>query len=558
MIKIKYILIIKKLLLSNKKASLAVILSLLGMNFSEILLVSFIAPIYDIITQSEFNQISQYIAYSYLKIGLELNLFTACYSLIFFGLLISIFRTFSSWLIYSVKNTFMLDLTSRFMKSSLNADYLSLSRENSGNLMNILTFEMERAGGSLLTIFNFIRDLLLILSLVIFLIAVSPKLTLIFCVIFLPLSMFLRFTHNIIEKNSHKITIYNREFVKHLKEVFDNIKDIKSMNVINGAYDWVINDGKNRLETYKKSSVYASLGENIQHFIMILGLSIIVIIAKQYLGIVSADIIILIGGLVRIAPKISSVQRSLAEFLNLYPGYELITNLSSNLEISNLNLDKERKSISKEKLNSLKRITLNNIYFKYKENDSYIIKNFNCTINKGEITAIIGESGSGKSTLLSMLLGLTKPSKGEIIVSKNIKYSDYIFNNIGYLGQESGLFDLPVMDNINFFKSANIKDVTKLINEFQLSDAKYLQKDFLVGDKGQNISAGQRQRILLIRALVRSPKFLFLDEATNNLDSQTEKIIFETLNGFKKDMFIVVISHNPKIKDYVDKIIELK
>ena len=184
MIKIKHILIIKKLLLSNKKASLAVILSLLGMNFSEILLVSFIAPIYDIITQSEFNQISQYIAYSYLKIGLELNLFTACCSLIFFGLLISIFRTFSSWLIYSVKNTFMLELTSRFMKSSLNADYVSLSRENSGNLMNILTFEMERAGGSFLTIFNFIRDLLLILSLVIFLIAVSPKLTLIFCVIF--------------------------------------------------------------------------------------------------------------------------------------------------------------------------------------------------------------------------------------------------------------------------------------------------------------------------------------------------------------------------------------
>ena len=160
MIKIKYILIIKKLVLSNKKASLAVILSLLGMNFSEIMLVSFIAPIYDIITQSEFNQISQYIAYSYLKIGLELNLFTACYSLILFGLLISIFRTFSSWLIYSVKNTFMIQLTSRFMKSSLNADYLSLSRENSGNLMNILTFEMERAGGSLLTIFNFIRDLL--------------------------------------------------------------------------------------------------------------------------------------------------------------------------------------------------------------------------------------------------------------------------------------------------------------------------------------------------------------------------------------------------------------
>ena len=551
----KYFPIITQLLLNNKKSSAAVILSLTIMSFSEILLVGFIAPIYDLLTESEPNKVSQFIAVKFHAFGIPFNIVTACISLIISGLMISIFRTYSSWLVYSVKKDFKLQLSTRFINDSLNADYISINKENSGNLINILTLEMERAGGSLLVIFNFIRDVTLVIGLTIFLFSVSWNLLLLFVVIFLPLSLLIKLIHSAIEKNAKNITRFNRSFVKHIKEVFDNIKDIKSMNAISGASKWVIKDADNRLQSYKKSSILAAVGENIQHFIMIFGLGIIVIISTSSQNVSSSDIIILIGGLVRIAPKISGAQRSLAEFLTLYPGYQLIEQLSTNLKKT---IKSDQKIISNEKINSVDKITFSDVYFKYPNDKRFIIEKFNCTIKKGEITAIIGESGSGKSTVLSMLLGLTKPEKGKITVYNNLDYSDCVRNNIGYLGQESGLFDLSVIDNINFFQSFTTSQIKNLIDEFQLKDEKYLDPDFRVGDKGINLSAGQRQRVLLIRALIRSPKFIFLDEATNNLDSQTEKVIFEKLKDIKHDSFIIVISHNPSIRNYVDKVIELK
>ena len=547
----KYYPVIKKLVFSNKKYSFMIFISITLMNFSEIVLVSLIAPIYDLLSETEFNFISKYINSIFIKIGFELNIISASVALIIFGLIISIMRLYSSWLVYTVKNNFMFDLSSKFTLSTLKADYNKLSKENSGNLINILTLEMERAGGSLLIIFNFFRDLILSLGLIFFLAIVSLKLLILFILIFLPLTLLIRYLHNRIEIASSKISTSNRVFLNHIKEIFDNIKDIKSMSVVDNSYNWVIKDAGSRLNAYKEASILSAIAENVQHFIMLLGLGVIVILSKVYLLIPSAEIILVIGGIVRLSPKITSAQRSLAEFLTLLPGFNLVTSMVSKLDkTQNINISKG----SKIDLVA-KSINVNNISFKY-DGSSEIIKNFSCQINKGEITAIYGKSGSGKSTLLNMLLGLINPHKGEIILSPNSEtpYHEYIFDNVGYLGQESGLFDFTIKENIKFFNDADNSEIDQLLKEFDL-DSRFILDEELVGDKGISLSAGQRQRILLIRSLIKKPHLLFLDEATNNLDKKTENIIYQKLNDVKKDMFIILITHNKNVEEIADKVI---
>ena len=535
----KYLIIISKIFSFNRKNSIFIILSLVLMNISEIFLVSLISPVYDLLTNSSPSPITKYLSGFLIQYEINLDITLACILLALSGLAISVFRTYSSWLLYSFKEKFMNNFTSKIIRSTLEADYLHILKQNSGNLINSLTFEMERAGGSFVILFNFFRDTILVISLFIFLLATSWKLLLIFILLFIPLTLIIKVIHTALENNSHEISQYNRSFVVHVKEIFDNVKDIKSMNVVEDIFKWANGDSSNRLQKVKKSSVLAVVSENLQHFIMILGLAVTVIISKEVLNVDSSSVVLLIGGLVRISPKISSAQRSIAEFITLYPGYQIINELIDELSNSTFN---EKDQIPSKVIEDFDCIKIENLSFSYDEN--LIIENLSAQINRGEITVISGQSGSGKSTLLNILLGLTKPTKGKVRFSpeKDISYRNYVKGKIGYLGQESGLVDTSIKENIKFFnETKNEAKIKNLLNEFKIT-SKDLLVDSNVGDKGSRISAGQRQRILLIRALIRSPEMLFLDEATNNLDKETEKIIYDKLNDIKKDMFIILIS----------------
>ena len=550
----KYSIIISKLFSFNRKNSIFIILSLVLMNISEIFLIGLISPVYDLLTNSPPSPITKYISGFLIQYEISLDIILACSLLALSGLAISLFRTYSSWLLYSFKENFMKNFTSKIIRSTLEADYLYILKQNSGNLINSLTFEMERAGGSFVILFNFLRDTILVISLFVFLLATSWKLLFIFILLFIPLSLIIKVIHTSLENNSHEITHYNSSFVKRIKEIFDNVKDIKAMNVVEDIFNWSNGDSLQRLKKIKKSSILAVFSENIQHFIMILGLAVTVVISKEVLNVDSSSIVLLIGGLVRISPKISSAQRSIAEFITLYPGYEIINSLIDDL--SNTNLKKDDQTPLKVDKN-IDYIKIDNISFSYNKNT--IINDFSAQINRGEITVISGQSGSGKSTLLNILLGLTKPTKGKVVLmpERDISYRNYVRGKIGYLGQESGLFDSSIKKNIKFFNQ--IKDegkIKNLLSEFKLTN-KELLIDSNVGDKGLRISAGQRQRVLLIRALIRSPQMLFLDEATNNLDKDTEKIIYEKLNDIKNDMFIILISHNPSVEEIADQIIRI-
>lgn len=234
-------------------------------------------------------------------------------------------------------------------------------------------------------------------------------------------------------------------------------------------------------------------------------------------------------------------------------------------EIKQLKDEEELLSIGTTSILPEKRdITLSNIIFQYSKNSPIVLKNIFLTIPQNKITAIVGGSGSGKSTLLKLLVRLYKPTAGEIkmgnmnIASINL----HTWRNMcGVVMQDGKLFSDTILANIvlddehidyeRLHKVCRMAQIAKEINGMPQG------YETMIGERGRGISGGQKQRLLIARALYKEPDFLFLDEATNSLDVINEKKIVEALNAAFRDRTVIVVAHRLSTIRNADQIIVL-
>lgn len=226
---------------------------------------------------------------------------------------------------------------------------------------------------------------------------------------------------------------------------------------------------------------------------------------------------------------------------------------------NNLNLNKLRLNYEDLDLN------LKNLSFYYSTNkEKKIIDEFNLNISKGDKICLFGKSGTGKSTLIDLISGLLKPTSGIITLNnKNIQENiDQWLDLISYVPQKVFLFDDTLKQNIFFKNNVNPEELAKLnkiLRELDLFE--FIEKlpnklDTKVGNMGSRLSGGQLQRIGIARALVRNPKIIILDEATNSLDKKTEEDILNIFNKKEYDAKIIIsISHDQNIFKYFNRVI---
>lgn len=195
-----------------------------------------------------------------------------------------------------------------------------------------------------------------------------------------------------------------------------------------------------------------------------------------------------------------------------------------------------------------------------------IIYDINLCIREGDKVGIVGPSGSGKTTLLKLLSTIFEPTKG-IYILGNEDIQTYslakIREHIAYVDQEVFIFSGTMKENllIDKFHYGNKDEINKIceicgIYDISLDSDNILEMPLL--ENGNNLSGGQKQKIGIARALLKKPKILFLDEATSNLDTISERKIYSYLFNECKDMTIINISHNKIITDYMDYFIVMK
>lgn len=215
-----------------------------------------------------------------------------------------------------------------------------------------------------------------------------------------------------------------------------------------------------------------------------------------------------------------------------------------------------------ETINTCQDIHINDVSFRYGDQDPWVLKNLDLTIKRGGMTAITGVSGGGKTTLMKLILGLYPPTTGAILIGETLLSPDNAGNwrqKIGVVMQDDLLLSGTIADNISFFDpQMDMQKVYRAAIAAQIHDEicaipmNYLS---LVGDMGSVLSGGQRQRVLLARALYHDPDILILDEGTANLDPETEMKIADILQSMP--ITRIVVAHRPELIKRADTTIRL-
>jgi len=196
-------------------------------------------------------------------------------------------------------------------------------------------------------------------------------------------------------------------------------------------------------------------------------------------------------------------------------------------------------------------IEVKNLAFRYAEGEPYVFENLSFKIADGDYVAITGPSGGGKTTLLKIMLGLIKPTKGEVLIDGvplHVMGPDAYRSNIGVVMQDDHLLSGTIADNICFFdESFDSEHMMRCAALAGIHDdivQMPMAYNSLIGDMGTSLSGGQRQRILLARALYKRPRILFMDEGTSNLDLEMERRVSASIQSL--GLTRVIIAHRPE------------
>jgi len=248
---------------------------------------------------------------------------------------------------------------------------------------------------------------------------------------------------------------------------------------------------------------------------------------------------------VRILPMSNRVLGSISTIRSAIPSIDVVHNIAN----PGVKLD-IKPPVRIDKTDPFHKLAVNSLSFCYNA-ETINLKNVNFDINKGETIGIVGGSGAGKTTLVDVLLGLLKPTEGDVTCNGESIYTavEQWQSKIGYVQQVIFLMDASIKENVAYGIPAEEIDIDRVMEVVQLTKLDYWINELAdgiethVGERGIRISGGQRQRIGLARALYHDPELLVLDEATSALDNLTEKEIMDDIYAMQGDRTIIMIAH---------------
>lgn len=418
--------------------------------------------------------------------------------------------------------------------------------------------------GIIIPIVQAVSSLLLSSAIIIGLLIINVNITLISISIFLILYFIISININpTLKANSKILSIMANKRIQTMQEGFGGIRDI----IIDNSQNKYIENFRKYDEEIRKSQTTNAVISGVPRYIIeTFGLIIITLLAYLYSNesVSSTNVVPIIGSLAIGAQKLIPQLQQIFNSITSIKGSESQLNdvLELLVEIKpKINQTIQSDVCNEKSDNSL--IKLDDVSFKYNEDQNKVLKNINLEINQGEKIGIIGKTGSGKSTLMDILMGLLKPSEGRVFIEgKQLDFNciKKWHENISHVPQSIYLSDSTIAKNISFGKSndnnkTNIENAAKLAKLDVFIESLKEKYETKVGERGIQISGGQRQRIGIARAFYKNSKIIFMDEATNSLDSQTEEEVIETITELNNSVTIVMIAHRLTTLQNCDKII---
>lgn len=262
----------------------------------------------------------------------------------------------------------------------------------------------------------------------------------------------------------------------------------------------------------------------------------------------------------KLLPSISGISNS---FNSLILSFPVLNSVYNNLNEKVEHLDY---CVNNQNLSFNKKIVFKDLSYKYENSEKWIFKDTNLTINKGDVVGIIGPSGAGKTTFVDVLLCLLKATDGNIIVDDTKLTEQNIMawrEKISYVPQSTYLLDDSIESNVAFGINKEKIDHQKVITALHDSmlsdyvDNLPLKEKSLIGERGIQMSGGQRQRLSIARALYKNPDIIIFDEATSALDETTEKEIMSSIENLIGKKTLIIIAHRLSTLKKCNRIFEV-
>ena len=424
----------------------------------------------------------------------------------------------------------------------LNKDMKDFSLDNSGKYISILYNDIKIIEDSLLNnIFLVISSFISFIISLLFLFSISPSIV-IFIVIFGILGFVIPNALSkklIIEKNNYSHNL--EEITSVTKDLFSGFEVIKGFN-IGSKINTIFKNSSNTVEsTKKKCSILESIIKGFSlSFSVTVYLGVLILGGYlMYKGEISVGTAIII---IQLSTHIVGPVKTSISLINQIKSVSLIADKIDEIlydsceDIEEISLPKFENSIE-----------VKNLDFSY-TNDRKALNNINLTFEKNKKYAIVGESGCGKSTLIKLLMRYYKDYNGDILIdNKDIHkiFSNDLYKSMSMIQQNVFMFDDSIKENIKLFANYSDEEVLSICDRSGLSNLISRLPDginSLVGENGNKLSGGEKQRIAIARSLINNTKILILDESTSALDNETAYNLESSLLSIN-DLTLIVVTH---------------
>ena len=424
----------------------------------------------------------------------------------------------------------------------LNKDMKDFSLDNSGKYISILYNDIKIIEDSLLNnIFLVISSFISFIISLLFLFSISPSIV-IFIVIFGILGFVIPNALSkklIVEKNNYSHNL--EEITSVTKDLFSGFEVIKGFN-IGSKINTIFKNSSNTVEsTKKKCSILESI---IKGFSLSFSVTV-------YLGVLILGGYLMYKGEISIGTAIIIIQLSthivgpVKTSISLINQIKSVSLIADKIDEILYDSCEDIEEISLPKFENC--IEVKNLDFSY-TNDRKALNNINLTFEKNKKYAIVGESGCGKSTLIKLLMRYYKDYNGDILIdNKDIHkiFSNDLYKNMSMIQQNVFMFDDSIKENIKLFANYSDEEVLSICDRSGLSNLISRLPDginSLVGENGNKLSGGEKQRIAIARSLINNTKILILDESTSALDNETAYNLESSLLSIN-DLTLIVVTH---------------
>lgn len=456
-----------------------------------------------------------------------------------------------------------LELSGRLMRSYMEKPYPFHLEKNSSEVLQTVTFEVNKLYDLILYGMELVSDLLIIVLIAAFLLWKDPAITLVVVALLgMCSAIYFGFTRRRAEAYGRQNQVSNRRMLQAVQQALGGIKEIKLAAreaYFVRAYE---ENGRRYASGLKRSQFLQYMPKYLIETICVCGILGVVLLrlsmGVEIRGLVPQLSVFAVAAF-RLLPSVNQVNRLLGNLFFLAPS---VGRIYEDIQRTEFCPSERRSEEGHGELKPADRITVRDLSFGYPGGGREVLSHVNVEIPTGSSVGFVGNSGAGKTTFVDLLLGLLCPDGGSICYGdQDIRdYPESWGRKLGYIPQNIYLADDTIRRNIAFGIPDSLIDekrVWKALRKAQMEEFVKTQRDGLdtrIGEAGVRLSGGQRQRIGIARALYQEPEILVLDEATSALDAETEQAVMESVEHLSGSLTLLMIAHRTGTLKACDRI----